>query len=249
MLPFAAAAAPSIFSGLSSLAGGMSANRMMNRAAGQARAATQQGVDVLNQGIDASNQAFSPFVQAGTETLGQYQTGVENSGNIGIPEASQDFSFDVWKDPSAQWALEQQQAATTMGALASGRFSSGTMKTLQGNALNNAKTTYNDAFSKYLQDTNQKFDQGQTIYEDRNQQEKQKLDRQAGLVDMGLNATGTNQQLGAGYRSGINADYQSLADALGNIGMQKAGNMRNMFSGLGGAVSGGLTNGLNSILK
>ena len=249
MLPFAAAAAPSIFSGLSSLAGGLSADRAMSRAAGQARAATQQGVDTLNQGIEASNQAFSPFVQAGTEALGQYQTGVENSGNIGIPEASKDFSFDVWKDPSAQWALEQQQAATNMGALAGGRFSSGTMKNLQGNALNNAKTTYNDAFSRYLQDSNMKFGQGQTIYQDKNQQEQQKLDRQAGLVDMGLNATGTNQQLGAGYRSGINADYLNLADTLGNIGMQKAGNMRNMFSGLGGAVSGGLSSGLNAIYK
>lgn len=249
MLPALAAAAPSIFSGLSSLAGGFSADRALNRAAGQARAATQQGVDTLNQGIDASNQAFSPFIGAGTEALDQYQTGVANSGNIGIPEASKDFAFDVWKDPSAQWALEQQQAATNMGALAGGRFSSGTMKNLQGNALNNAKTTYSDAFNRYLQDSNMKFGQKQTIYQDQNQQEQQKLDRQSGLVDMGLNATGTNQQIGAGYRGGINANYQNLADTLGNIGVQKAGNMRTMFSGLGGSFSGGLSNGLNSIFK
>lgn len=248
MLPALAAAAPSIFSGLSSLAGGFSADRALSRAAGQARAATQQGVDTLNQGIDASNQAFSPFIGAGTETLGQYQTGVANSGNIGIPEASQDFSFDVFKDPSAQWALEQQQAAANMGALAGGRFSSGTMKNLQGNALNNAKTTYSDAFNRYLQDSNMKFGQKQTIYQDQNQQEQQKLDRQSGLVDMGLNATGTNQQIGAGYRGQINSDYMDLGGMLAGIQGAKAGNMRNMFSGLGDALSTGV-GGLNSIFS
>lgn len=227
------------------IASGIVANNYLNKARGDLRDQTQHGIDTLTQGREGANTAYSPYTQAGASAIPKYSDAIDASGNIGVPQQSAAFDFNAWKNPQADYVRDNALAAMNAGSVASGRFSSGTVKNMQTTAGNIANGVYNDAYNNYLKGSDQSFGQQQTQYQDRNQQEQQKINNLGNLSGVGLNATNSNQQLVQGYNKDINTDYTNLGTNLAKLNTAKGENWQNTISNTAGqlpSLFGGLSN-------
>jgi hypothetical protein len=156
------------------------------------------------------------------------------------------FNFqDYMNDPGYQFQLEQGQQGINQAAAARGNFfAPATMQGLGQFQQGLAATSYQDAFNRYLQQT-------QGLFGQKMGGQQQLYNQLAGIYGTGAGAAGqmagmqfgTGQQIG-GLQTQLGSDLSNLALARGQInpwgGILKAGAMAAgaYFGGPAGAAAG-----------
>lgn len=203
----------------------------------------QAGTGVLQAGQAGANAAYSPYTQAGqTGIAGQVDaiTGRQQAQGPTLSNASPASAMS-YLDPSAAYSQNQAMHAAQAAGAASGGMGGGMLKALSNNANSMAMTNYNNAYQQMLGTNQQNFGQQQQQYQNNTDFQQQQIGNYAGLAGQGLQATGANQQLQAGYNQGINQNYNNMASNAMQ-GWAKKGDIFNgtatsLGNNVGGAIS------------
>jgi type II secretory pathway pseudopilin PulG len=116
--------------------------------------AIEQAVRLQQEQMRLARQEFTPYAQAGRESLTQYQ------GNIGNQPSYQNVLANLVNDPGYQFRMQQGQQAIEGGAAARGNLLSGAhLKDLteysQGMASQEGANAYNREFNAFNNTQNQ----------------------------------------------------------------------------------------------
>lgn len=241
-LPAILAAAASKIAG--PVVGGIWNSRDISKGMKSYRDNVNQGTDVLNQGIAAADQAFSPYAQTGATATQGALSAIQNRQQAAQPTLSNTSAGGVsaWLDPSMAYSTDQANKGIQAAALAQGGAGGGMLKALSNNANKMAMTNWNNAANTMLEANNQNFGQQQQQYANKTGFDQSQIENLSGLAGQGLQAVGANQNVNAGYRSGINTNFGDIA-ANQQSGWNALGkNAKDLWTGLGSNVAGGITN-------
>lgn len=202
------------------LSGGLSAWGA-NKGADAMADALEQAVMLQQEQMRLARQQFTPYANAGRESLGQYQA------NIGNQPTYQNTLANLVSDPGYQFRLQQGQETLENSAAARGNLLSGaTLKDLTGYAQGMASQEGQAAFSRDMNSFNNKQNQ------------------LANLMQQGFNASGqitgagqatTNNLANLAMQGGANQSnyYTNLANAGQGFlnGMTGAAMFNQMYPG------------------
>jgi hypothetical protein len=184
-----------------------------------------QGIGALNSGMDKALAGYQPYQQAGQNALAG-QMGAIGQMQGAQPQQSGTFNFDTFKDPSAQYSMDQSNRALQASAVAKGAGGGGLATALQRNSANLASQNYGNAYQRYLQQNQQDFGQQQQKFSNLGT-----IAGQYGNVSgMGLNAAQGAGNLGLGYNQAINQNYLSQAGNASDIQQAKAMNAQGAWN-------------------
>lgn len=177
--------------------------------------ATNSANQIQEQEYNQNRADQAPYRQAGYGALNTITQDQQNGTGFAAPFSQSSFM----SDPGYQFQLQQGNQAIQRSAAAQGGLLSGAAgKAIAGYTTNLANSTYGDAYNRYLQTSNQNYNQ------------------LAGVAGLGQTAT---QATGA---SGTNAANQVASNTIsGGVGAANAS-----ASGLVGA-SNALTGGGNNL--
>lgn len=222
MLPLVAmAAAQGLSSGISAYMG----SQASEKAANQQAAANRAALAYQQQIHDEAKTNLSPYIQSGTKNLGTYQNLLDTTTQPTLNYTQDDFTFDKWKDPGAQYQMDQAARAMESSALAKGATGGGFAKALQTNRSNLANTAYSSAYDRWLNNSKLKYGQAYDQYTRDYTFQQNKLGQYGNLAGQGLSA----------------------ANALAGFGQQSANNASNLYQGIGSAQAAGTLGSYNSI--
>lgn len=230
----------SVVAGAGNLVGGLVQSAAMEQGRQQGNKMFGQGRNYLTDSNNQQRADFQPYMQAGTNALGQYQNTLAAGSGAVNPTQSQDFNFDTFKSPAAQYRIDQANAGINASALAKGNVGGGLAKALASNSQNMASEEYSNAYNRYLQQNQQDFGQQQQLWNNANQNWQTQLGGYQSLMGQGLNATSTTGSLANNY-----------ANAYNNNLMNQASFNYNGLAERGAALGGGLnafTSGVSSLL-
>lgn len=218
--------AVAVIGGVASLAGGAVSAIGANSAADTQAAAAQQAAQIQQQQYQQNTANQQPYMSAGTAALNTI--GQDQANGTGFAAA---FNPSTYIDtPGYQFQLQQGQSAINSSAAATGGvLNGGTLKALDQYTTGLANTTYGQAYSQYMQNSQQQYNQ---LY---------------GVASLGESAAGS---LGAqGTQSAANTgNYLTQAGnatAAGTVGVSNAINQG--ISGVSNAASTyGILQGLSS---
>tara|TARA_B100000965_G_scaffold404923_1_gene437159 strand:- start:1374 stop:1985 length:612 start_codon:yes stop_codon:yes gene_type:complete len=183
-----------------------------NKSADAMADAIEQATALQERQMRLAKQQFTPYAQAGTEALGQYQ------GNIGNQPTYQNTLANLVNDPGYQFRLQQGQQTLENSAAARGNLLSGaTLKDLtgyaQGMASQEGQAAYSRDFNAFNNTQNQL----------------------ANLMQQGFNASG--QIVGTGQTSANNLANLALmgGESQGNMYMGRANALADLGNSLGQA--------------
>ena len=183
-----------------------------NKSADAMADAIEQATALQERQMRLAKQQFTPYAQAGTEALGQYQ------GNIGNQPTYQNTLANLVNDPGYQFRLQQGQQTLKNSAAARGNLLSGaTLKDLtgyaQGMASQEGQAAYSRDFNAFNNTQNQL----------------------ANLMQQGFNASG--QIVGTGQTSANNLANLALmgGESQGNMYMGRANALADLGNSLGQA--------------
>lgn len=205
-----------------------------------------QGVQTLQQGKQEANAAYSPYTTAGaTGVSGQTAATQGYLGNVGsAPDASGYKSTAAgvsdWLNPSAAYSTDQATRTAQASALAKGGMGGGLAKALANNAQQMAMTNWNNAAAQQLAANGQNYNQASQAWQNNKSAQDSNVSNYSALAQQGLQATGQNQQLQAGYNSGINQNYLGQADAMQSGWNSKGKIFNDTSTGLGNNLGGGI---------
>lgn len=183
-----------------------------NKSADAMADAIEQATALQERQMRLAKQQFTPYAQAGTEALGQYQ------GNIGNQPTYQNTLANLVNDPGYQFRLQQGQQTLENSAAARGNLLSGaTLKDLtgyaQGMASQEGQAAYARDFNAFNNTQNQL----------------------ANLMQQGFNASG--QIVGSGQQGTNNLANLALmgGQSQGNMYMGRANALADLGNSLGQA--------------
>lgn len=229
-------------SGLTSLAGGLMGSSAAKRAAREQARAIQQGID-FQKGVYSDAQGnFNPYIQSGQQNLATYQNMLDTSTQPTLDYQQQAFDFNKYKDPSAEYAMQQSAKAMEASALAKGATGGGFAKALQQNQNNLANQAYQNAYGRWQDTSKLLYGQAADQYNRDYTAQQARLGQYAGLAGQGLTASQGLAGVGTSAAQNIGGLYSGLgsAQAAGTLGASNA-----LTSGLSGLM-GGLASGLGS---
>jgi len=222
----AAIAGGSIIGGALSSQGAKSASRTSAKASNRATAEQRRQFDILQQNL-------APYRGAGYNALDQLQG---MTGNLPQFQGTPDFQFNLQADPGYNFALNEAMRAATRGAASQGKLGSGNLlMDLQNRATGLASQYAPQAFNQQLQTYNTNRENALTDYGLNYQRQGDIYSRLSGLANMGLGTVNTQGQAGT-----------NMANSIGNILQNNAGNQIDatnfLYGGLNNAIQGGLSN-------
>lgn len=183
-----------------------------NKSADAMADAIEQAIALQERQMRLAKQQFTPYAQAGTEALGQYQ------GNIGNQPTYQNTLANLVNDPGYQFRLQQGQQTLENSAAARGNLLSGaTLKDLtgyaQGMASQEGQAAYARDFNAFNNTQNQL----------------------ANLMQQGYNASG--QIVGSGQQGANNLANLALmgGQSQGNMYTGRANALADLGNSLGQA--------------
>lgn len=183
-----------------------------NKSADAMADAIEQATALQERQMRLAKQQFTPYAQAGTEALGQYQ------GNIGNQPTYQNTLANLVNDPGYQFRLQQGRQTLENSAAARGNLLSGaTLKDLtgyaQGMASQEGQAAYARDFNAFNNTQNQL----------------------ANLMQQGFNASG--QIVGSGQQGTNNLANLALmgGQSQGNMYMGRANALADLGNSLGQA--------------
>lgn len=229
-------------SGLTSLAGGLMGSSAAKSAAREKARAIQQGID-FQKGVYSDAQGnFNPYIQSGQQNLSTYQNMLDTSKQPTLNYQQQAFDFNKYKDPSAEYAMQQYAKAMEASALAKGATGGGFAKALQQNQNNLANQAYSNAYDRWQDTSKLMYGQAADQYNRDYTAQQARLGQYAGLASQGLSAASGLAGVGTNAAQNMGSLYGGLgsAQAAGTLGASNA-----LTSGLSGMM-GGLASGLGS---
>lgn len=226
-----------IASGVGSLAGGMIASDMLDDGRRQANRIAGQGVDYLKNLNAQQRQDFRPYMEAGKDAVGSFQNLLAGGNPATMPQASGAFNFNTFQDPSAQYGIDQSNAAINASAIASGAVGGGLGRAIAGNTQNLAQKAYQNAFDRYLKQNEQDFGQGQQIFQNQTGNYQTQLGGYSNLMGTGLEAAGTTGGISANLGSGVNQNFMQQGQTAAEIARQRADAMAGGISGFSSGIS------------
>ena len=222
-------------SGLTSLAGGLMGSSAAKRAARDQARAIQQGID-FQRGVYSDAQSnFNPYIQSGQQNLATYQNMLDTAQQPTLNYQQQAFDFNKYKDPSAEYAMQQSAKAMEASALAKGATGGGFAKALQQNQNNLANQAYSNAYQRWQDTSKLMYGQAADQYNRDYSYQQNRLGQYGNLASQGLQAAGTLGSIGSGAAQNMGSLYSGLgsAQAAGTLGASNA-----LTSGLSGMMSG-----------
>jgi hypothetical protein len=121
------------------LIGGIMGSNSTDNAAASQQAGTQAGIAEQQRQFDLARSDQAPYRAAGTQALGQYQTGINKPTT----------AADVMSDPGYAFGMQQgQQALDRKAAAAGGRLSGASLKAAQQYGTDYATTGYGAAYQR-----------------------------------------------------------------------------------------------------
>jgi hypothetical protein len=217
-----AAAVPAIAGIGSSIFGGITGSNAAKAAAQAQQNQLQNSINYTNNARDTGTAAQSnvwlgdqqnlqPYQQAGTQALSQLGGAVLS----GTPSASAVLA----QDPGYAFRLQQGELAQSRAnAAAGGLGSGGALKAAQQYGQDYASGEYGQAFNRYLQGNQQRYNQ------------------LLGMAGLGQNANQLYATSGANY-----------ANQIGNLGMDAAKLNQQAYAGIGDAQASGYIGSANAL--
>lgn len=194
----------------SSLLGG---SQQSHAATDAMNAANKTQMDMYNNNIALE----APYRNAGTGALNTITQDQQNGTGFAAPFTQSNFM----SDPGYQFQLQQGNQAIERSAAARGGLLSGAAgKAIAGYTTGLANQTYGDAYNRYLQTSNQQYNQ------------------LAGVAGMGLNAT--NASVGVGQNTANQVANNQTSGITGAAAASASGYMgaANALSSAGGNYLG-----------
>ena len=214
-------------------------------AAGQQVSSAQQALDFQKQIWGQQQQNMAPFLQAGTQSIGQLMQGLQ-SGQFGpgsLPELPAAFTApslqQARETPGYQFTQQQGIDAISRSASARGALGSGsTFKALQSFGSGLADSTYNDVFNRAMAGYNSQLQRAQVGA----QFQQQGFNQLLSPAVLGVGATESLNQLGQGVASNVGnlMTQQGNAQAAGTVGSANAwgAGLQGLTSNLMGGILG-----------
>lgn len=242
MLPLLAGAAAI---GLGSkLIGGLGQSNDVQRGMDAYKNYVGQGTELLKTGAQGSNAAYQPYTQAGQTGIAGYTNAIQNRQNAPmatVTDNSAQNALTNYLDPSAAYTMDQASKATQASALAKGGLGGGLAKALSNNANKMAMTNYNNAFNQMLQGNAQTFGQQNQNYQNQTAYDQSQIGNWGNLSNLGLTATGQNQQQQLGYNTLMNQNYNDIANSQMSGYNQKGKIFGDTASGIGSSLVSGIS--------
>jgi hypothetical protein len=218
--------AVAVIGGVASLAGGAVSAIGASSAADTQAAAAQQAAQIQQQQYQQNTANQQPYMSAGTSALSTI--GQDQANGTGFAAA---FNPSTYIDtPGYQFQLQQGQSAIDSSAAATGGvLNGGTLKALDQYTTGLANTTYGQAYSQYMQNSQQQYSQ---LY---------------GVASLGEQAAGALDAQGtqSAANTGNYLTQAGSATAAGTVGVSNAINQG--ISGVSNAASTyGIMQGLSS---
>jgi hypothetical protein len=205
------------------------------RAARDQARAIQQGID-FQKGVYSDAQGnLNPYIQSGQQNLGTYQNMLDTAQQPTLNYQQQAFDFNKYKDPSAEYAMQQSAKAMEASALAKGATGGGFAKALQQNQNNLANQAYQNAYGRWQDTSKLMYGQASDQYARDYTAQQARLGQYAGLAGQGLTAASGLAGVGTSAAQNMGSLYGGLgsAQAAGTMGASNA-----LTSGLSGMMSG-----------
>lgn len=217
------------------VAGGLLNRRASGNAARTLTQGAQTGIDTVNAGFNSSRKSLAdayktqqglldPYRSAGMPALNTLQAGTAPGGDFVKPFDNE--TFDLYKDPSFNYRLQQGERGLRQEANASGtRFSGATLKALSDYNQNEASKEWAAARGRSVEDTTNAYN------------------RTRDMANFGYDAAGREVDAAGAYGTNVArtdqvqaqqvADLQTelaSAQALGDVG--KANAITRMLNGI-----------------
>lgn len=228
----------------SKLIGGLGQSNDVQRGMDAFKTSVGQGTNILSAGAQSANQAFNPYTQAGQTGIQGYVDAIQNRQNAPmatVTDNSAQNAIQNYLDPSAAYTMDQASKATQASALAKGGMGGGLAKALSNNANKMAMTNYNNAFNQMLQGNAQTFGQQNTNYGNQTAYDQSQIGNWGNLSNLGLTATGQNQQNQLGYNTLMNQNWNDIANSQQSGYNQKGKIFGDTASGIGSGLVSGIT--------
>lgn len=232
---------------LGGLVGGVGQYNDTQQGATSFRNLAARGVGQLQQGKQEANQAFAPYTGAGVEGVsGQTAATQGYLGNVGKAPGAEGYKTTAggvseWLNPSAAYSTDQASRAIQASALAKGGVGGGLARALSNNASQMAITNWNNAAAQQQGANAQNFGQASSEWSNNKAAQDANLGHWSNLANMGLQATGANQNLQGQYNTGINENWLKQADATQGAWNSKGKIFNDTATGFGNNIGGGIT--------
>lgn len=228
--------------GVGGLIGGMTQGDAASRAA-QAQADAARAALEFQKGVYTDAQGnITPYIQAGQETLPQYQAAVGGLTRPDFAYTQKDFNLANWKDPGYDYRMSEAQKTIEASSAKKGMsLGSGVLKDLQTRSQDMASQEYRNAYKRYLDQSNILYGQAKDEYGRDIGFQQQNIENLGNLAGTGLKGAESLAGIGGNAGSQIGQSYQNLgeAQAYGILGPAK----------VQGDMYGSWGTGLSDILK
>lgn len=225
--------------GANLLQGWMGSNAA-EKAAQQQAEAQRAALAFSQQVYDESKDRFAPYLGAGAEGLGRLEGLVSGMQAPQFDYQQPEFQFDKYKDPNAQYLIDQAMKAINSSAVAKGGLGGGAVSAINSTAGNLGNQAFQGSFQRHMDLSKMKYGQAADQYARQREFQNAQIGANQGLAGMGVGAANTlggmgqaQGQYGANMMQGIGA-----SQAMGT-----ANSAGSMMQGIGGAwneLGGGL---------
>jgi hypothetical protein len=218
---------------IGNLAGGWMASNAAKKAAREQADAIREATAFQKEVYGDTKANTNPYIEQGIRASGTYEDKLNNMVQPELNYTQEDFQFDKFADPGAQFQAQQAAQAQQASALAKGQMGGGFAKALQSNQNNLANTAYSSAYDRWLKNSQLKYGQASDQYNRDFQFQGANLDRWGNLSTQGL--TAAQIQSGAGQSAANNMGQLQTelgqSQASGTLGSADAWNKA--WSGVG----------------
>lgn len=195
-----------------------------DRASRRQSEAIQKGLDLQKQIYDQTRSDYLPYVQAGLGGLTKYQAALDNFQAPTLGYVQKDFQFDTFKDPGAQYRMEQAMKAINSSAAAKGGMGGGVLRNLQKESQNMASQEYANAYDRWLKDSGMRYGQASDQYTREMNAKMVPMTGYSDIAKMGSGTVANLARVGDQYSTGAGNLYGSMgsAQAAGALGSSNA---------------------------
>lgn len=238
MLPLEIAALTSSLAG--PLIGNLIAGSGAKDAAAAQAAAAERAAALQERRYQETKASMSPWLQSGERANQRLEGLVSGMQQPGWSYQQPEFEFDKFKDPGAQYIMQQAMQAMSASSLAHGAAGGGAVKAAQTQAADLANAGYTSAFDRYMQKSKMNYGQEADKYARNVGWQNNVLDRNQAMSAQGVGAGQAIGGFGAGAaeRAGNYMVGAGDARALGLMGNANA--MGGIASGLGQGIASGI---------
>ncbi len=223
---------------LGSLAGGIISGNAADEASQRQARALQEALAFQKQRYTEAQGNLNPYIQTGTQALGDYAGLVNGMAQPDYTYQQQPFDFDTNSDPGAQRAIQQAQQALNASSIARGAVGGGAIKSMNSEIQNKSNDAFKGAYDRWQGTSRLLQGQADNAYNRANEFQLNKIKATGGIAGAGQDAA--NALAGVGTQASSN-----VGNTLGQLGSAQAGGAMGAGNALASGISG-LASGIGS---